>query len=282
MQEKENENRARLSKKAWQAELSSKSIKKREKYRILDFLISDCRGKYCMEIGAETGVITDYLKKNKGGRWIAGTLSKKWYDICLQFTKGDVTQINPGAIDFKSSTFEIVLASRPEHIRDDDKFFGEVYRILKPQGELFILTPHIHRGLFLNRLKEKIGLTLERYDHHRPGYNGKALQDKLERIGFEIIKKESYCRLFSEFIELMINASYAYFSQKKAKVQGGEGPIDFSYRPGSQEDISQNKLSFKLYSLIFPLFLAISKLDYLLFSTQGYVLYLQARKVGKY
>ncbi|GAI74614.1 unnamed protein product, partial [marine sediment metagenome] len=74
MQEKENENRARLSKKAWQTELSSKSIKKREKYRILDFLISDCRGKYCMEIGAETGVVTDYLKKNKGGRWIAGTL----------------------------------------------------------------------------------------------------------------------------------------------------------------------------------------------------------------
>lgn len=282
MQEKENENRTRLSKKAWQAELSSKSIKKREKYRILDFLISNCQGKYCMEIGAETGVVTDYLKKNKGGRWIAGTLGKKWYDLCLQFIKGDVVQINPGAIDFKSSTFEIVLASRPEHIKDDEKFFREIYRILKAQGELFILTPHINGGLFLNSLKEKIGLTLERYGHYRPGYNSKALRDKLERIGFEIIKKGSYCRLFSEFIELMINASYAYFSQKKAKVQGGKEPVGFSYRPESEEDITRGKFSFKLYSLIFPLFLAISKLDYLLFSTQGYVLYLQARKVSKH
>ncbi len=282
MQEKKDDNIARLSKESWQTELSSKSIKKRQKYRILDILLPDCRDKFCLEIGAETGVVTDYLKKNKGGRWIAGVLSKKWYDICLRFTKGDAAQINPELIDFKDSIFDIVLTSRPEHIKDDDKFFGEVYRILKTQGEFFILTPHVHRGLFLNSLKEKVGLTLERYDHHRPGYDGEALQGKLERIGFEIVKKGSYCRLFSEFIELMINASYAYFSQRKTKVQKGEEPIDSSYRPGSQEDITQNKLSFKLYSFIFPLFLAISKLDYLLLSTQGYVLYLQVRKTSKH
>jgi len=282
MQEKEDKNRTQLIKEAWQAELSLKSIKKRQKYRMLDILIPDCRGKYCMEIGAETGVVTDYLKKNKGGKWVAGALSKKWYDICLQFIKKDVAQINPESIDFKNSTFKIVLASRPEHIKNDDKFFREVYRILKPQGELFILTPHIHLGLFLNSLKEKIGLTLERYDHYRPGYSGGALKDKLERIGFKIIKQGSYCRLFSEFIELIINASYAYFSQKKAKAQGRKQSVDFSYRPESKEDISRDKFSFKLYSLVFPIFLAVSKLDYLLSPTQGYVLYIQARKVSKY
>jgi len=282
MQEKEDENRTRLDKQAWQVELSSKSIKKRQKYIILDILIPDCQGKFCMEIGAETGVVVNYLKKSKGGRWIVGTLSKKWYDVCRQFVKKDVVRVDPEAINFGKSTFNIVLASRAEHIKDDDKFFREVYRVLKPQGELFILTPHIHWGLFLNGLKEEIGLTLERYDHYRPGYNGKALKNKLEHVGFKVIKQGSYCGPFSEFIELMLNVIYLYFGQKKAKVQNGKEPSGFSYRPDSKEDIIRNKFSFKLYSLIFPIFLAISKLDYLFFSTPGYALYLQARKVSKF
>jgi len=266
--------------KNWQVELSLRSIKKREKYRMLDILIPDCQNKSCIEIGAETGVVTDYLRKNKNGRWIAGTLTQKWYDICLQFIKKDVAKINPELIDFKDSTFDIVLASRPEHIKDDDKFFQEVYRILKPEGEFFILTPHNHPSLFLNKLKERIGLTLERYDHYRPGYNAEALKNKLEQIGFKVVKRGSYCRLFSELIELTINASYAYLSGRKAKTQNKkEEATNFSYRPDSQEDIGKNRLLFTAYSLIFPVLLAISKLDYLLFSTQGYVLYMQTKKV---
>jgi len=266
--------------KNWQVELSSKSIKKREKYRMLDILIPDCQSKSCIEIGAETGVVTDYLRKNKNGRWIAGALSKKWYNICLQFIKKDVAKINPELIDFKDSTFDIILASRPEHIEDDDKFFQEVYRILKHKGEFFILTPHIHSSLFLNSLKERIGLTLERYDHYRPGYNAEALKNKLEQIGFKVIKQGSYCRLFSELIELTINASYAYLSGRKTKTQNKKKETtNFSYRPASEEDIGKNRLLFTAYSLIFPVLLAISKLDYLLFSTQGYVLYMQAKKV---
>ncbi len=254
----------------WQVELSSKSIKKTQKYGILSQFMLRCDGKLCMEIGAETGVVTNYLRQEKGGRWIAGVLAEKWYDISLEFLKRDVHQINPTGIDFPDSTFDIVLASRPEHIYDDTMFFQEINRILKPSGRIFILTPHNEPELFLNRLKEKIGLTLEQYDHYRPGYGTCEMQDKLRKAGFVMEKSGSYCRFFTELIELLLNASYSFISKRKKKYG--------SYRPATREEISKNKLGYMVYSMIFPLLRVISLLDYLLPFTAGYVLYMQAKK----
>ena len=255
----------------WQVDLSSKSIKKTQKYRILGRIMprSDNSTK-CMEIGAETGVVTNYLRQKKGGRWIAGVLAEKWYDISLQLLEKDVQRINPSRIDFPDSTFDIVLASRPEHIFDDIGFFKEVNRILKTSGRIFILTPHNEPELFLNRLKEKVGLTLEQYDHYRPGYGTCEMQDKLREAGFMIEKGGSYCKFFSELIELLLNAGYSFISRRKMR--------NISYRPSTQEEVSRNKLGYMVYSWIFPFLRVISFFDYLLPFTKGYVLYMQAKK----
>ncbi len=254
----------------WQVELSSKSVKKTRKYAILNQIMPRSDNSLCIEIGAETGVVTAYLRERKGGNWIAGVLDKKWYDISLEFLERDVHQINPTGIDFPDSTFDVVLSSRPEHIHDDTKFFREINRILKPSGKIFILTPHNEPQLFLNKVKERIGLTLEQYDHYRPGYGTCEMQDKLRKAGFVIEKSGSYCRFFTEFIELLLNASYSFISKRKMKSS--------SYRPASKEEISKNKLGYVIYRRIFPLLWIISCLDYLSPFTPGYVLYMQAKK----
>ena len=254
----------------WQVELSSKSIKKTRKYGILNQIMPRCDNKLCIEIGAETGVVTAYLRQRKGGNWFAGVLDKKWYDTSLEFLERDVHQVNPTMIGFPDSTFDIVLSSRPEHIYDDRKFFQEINRVLKPSGRIFILTPHNEPGLFLNKLKERIGLTLEQYDHYRPGYGTCEMQDKLSKAGFVVERSGSYCRFFTELIELLLNASYSFISKRKMKYS--------SYRPGTKEEISKNKLGYVIYTWIFPLLWIISCLDYLSPFTAGYVLYMQAKK----
>jgi SAM-dependent methyltransferase len=197
-----------------------------------------------MEVGAETGVITDYLRREKGGRWIAGVLAEKWFGVSQELLKEDVYEINPSRIDFPDSTFDIVLASRPEHIFDDIKFFAEVNRILKPSGRIFILSPHNEPELFLNRLLRKAGFVVER--------------------------SGSYCKFFTELIELLLNAGYSFMGRKKEKSS--------SYRPETKEEIGRNKLGYMVYSWIYPFLRIVSLLDSLLPFTKGYVLYMQAKK----
>lgn len=262
----------------WQTDLSSKSVKKLQKFKTVEKIIPDCEGKLCMEIGAEKGVVNYYLRKHKKGRWIAAALGDKWRDISLQLLRDNVVKIDPKALEFEDSTFDIVLVSRPEHIQDDSILFAEVFRILKKGGYIFILSPHKSRTLFLNWVKEKVGLTLEQYDHYRPGYSIEEAQEELEAVGFKIVRAGSYCRFFSELIELTLNAVYAFKNRKKAASAGKDEHIEPSYRPTSEQDIVQDKLLFKLYEIIFPLLNLLSKLDYLLFFTKGYVMYMQAEK----
>ena len=254
----------------WQVELSSKSLKKTRKYGVLGRIMPRSDNLACMEIGAETGVITDYLRREKGGRWIAGVLAEKWLGVSRELLKEDVYEINPSRIDFPDSTFDIVLASRPEHIFDDIKFFAEVNRILKPSGRIFILSPHNEPELFLNRLKEKIGLTLEQYDHYRPGYGTSEVEDKLRKAGFAVERSGSYCKFFTELIELLLNAGYSFMGRRKEKSS--------SYRPETKEEIGRNRLGYMVYSWIYPFLRIVSLLDYLLPFTKGYVLYMQAKK----
>ena len=254
----------------WQVELSSKSLKKTRKYGILGRIMPCSDRLICMEAGAETGVITDYLRREKGGRWIAGVLAERWYGVSQELLKEDVYEINPSRIGFPDSTFDIVLASRPEHIFDDIRFFAEVHRVLKLSGRIFILTPHNEPELFLNRLKEKIGLTLEQYDHYRPGYGTSEMEDKLRKAGFVVERSGSYCKFFTELIELLLNAGYSFMGKRKEK--------SLSYRPETKEEIGKNKLGYMVYSWIYPFLRIISLLDYLLPFTKGYVLYMQAKK----
>lgn len=143
---------------------------------------------------------------------------------------------------------------------------------------LFVLTPHKSPTLFLNRVKEKVGLTLEQYDHYRPGYSVKEAALKLEKAGFQVIDSGSYCRFFSETIELILNAVYALKNRKEEASSGNKGRLIPSYRPTSAQDIIKDKFLFKLYSMVFPFLKLFSKLDCLLFWSKGYVMYMQAEK----
>lgn len=263
---------------SWQTDLSLLSVKKLQKLDTLERLFPDCTGKDCIEIGAEKGVVTDFLRRRKGGRWIAGTLNDDWKTVAAELMKDAAVWVNPEALFFPDQAFDVVLASRPEHVRNDHLLFMEAHRVLKPDGRFYLLTPHHAPDLLLNRLKEKVGLTLEQYDHFRPGYGSRDAEEKLAAVGFRVCRMESYCRFFSESIELFLNALYAVKSRKRARETGETGLLETSYRPTTQGDLNRNKTLFQVYRKIFPALKAISSLDRLIPFTRGYVLFAEAVK----
>ena len=57
----------------------------------------------------------------------------------------------PPLIDIDENTFDTVISFQViEHIRDDNLFLQEIYRILKPGGKAFITTPNIKMTLTRN------------------------------------------------------------------------------------------------------------------------------------
>jgi SAM-dependent methyltransferase len=187
----------------------------------------------------------------------------------------NVALINPTKIDFEDESFDLIVASRPEHIDDDRLFFTDTFRVIRPGGMLVVTSPHDERLLVLNDVKERIGLTMEQYDHYRRGYSGAMLRERLSQAGFDDIHVGSYCRFFSEFIEMSLNAAYVFVNKGKAR---GRSLRDLSYRPTSRKDMQSNKVMFALYKMAHPVLFLISRLDKLLFFTNGYVIFATARR----
>lgn len=256
--------------KPWHLKLSSKSIKKLTKLETLKKVIPDCNGKLCIEIGAEKGAVTYFLRQEKGGKWFSGILDHKFAPIAKELLGHDVIHIDPRKICFGDKSFDLVLASRPEHVDDDETFFKEISRILKDDGELWIISPRIGRGMFLNNLKNLTGLTMEKYGHYREGYEIDKLKVFLQKSGFKTASTGSFSRFFSESIELALNAVYAFVNK---------GKVESSYRPTTEQELEESGSMFKVYNLVFPILRFISSLDALIPFTRGYVLYLKAYKM---
>lgn len=97
----------------------------------------------------------------------------------------------------------MVIVDLLEHIEKEGEFLDELFRIIKPGGELLINVPHI-KNSFLRKLRLAIGQTDEKHGHLRPGYTVEQLTGLL-KDKFIITTHKSYSKFFSEFIDTLIN-----------------------------------------------------------------------------
>ena len=59
-----------------------------------------------------------------------------------------------------------------------------MYRLLKPNGELYLTTSNIDGFFIINKIKDMIGLNIECYGHVRARYTLLELKRKLQKFGF--------------------------------------------------------------------------------------------------
>ena len=97
-----------------------------------------------------------------------------------------------------------------EHIEDDETFFAEMVRVLKPGGDFLFMAPKGDHGRPGFALKRLLGFTADQegFGHARDGYPLAAGRALMERHGLRVQGQTSYCRFFTESLEDLLNYAY--------------------------------------------------------------------------
>ena len=251
----------------WPLRLFSRSVLKQRKFREITDLLDDTRNLHCLDIGGDSGVIS-YLLRIRGGAWKSADLGDEAVWSIRSLVGADVFKINGSLSPFDENEFDrVVIVDFLEHIETDKEFVDELFRIMKPSGELIINVPNIKNSL-LRKARLLVGQTDEKHGHVRPGY---TLDDLVTLLGskFSILCYRTYSKFFSECIDSCITLGVNLL--KKGKSASEKGMIV------TEGDLDQYRKAFHLYSIIYPVIWIIAKCDALLPCCQGYMLIAKAR-----
>ena len=245
----------------WQLKMFRRSIKKQQKLRALLELLGETHGKNCLLItcGDNNGALNWFFREH-GGNWVWADVSGENNEAISKLLNESVHALSEDNLLFPDRQFDcIVSIDVLEHLKEDRSFLMEMKRILKPGGKAVVTVPNGDKSLLANRIKWQLGMTPEVYGHTRAGYTLKELSNAIQAVGLEPRDTGGYSRFFTEMIELAINFGYVRVLSKK---QGGVQPGHIA--PLSSGELKTHGVAYKLYSLVFPLVMAVSKLDNIL------------------
>ena len=149
-------------------------------------------GKF-LDIGCANGDWASYWKQ-KGWEPFGIDIHSEYVDSAVKKgVQAKICDLNKDKIPFEGSCFDLVFAGEIiEHLIDTDGFITEVYRCLKPNGNLILTTPNL--ASFENRLRILFGIypiwvnyNLDGSGHIR-AYTPKVLKRQLRQNSFRIIK----------------------------------------------------------------------------------------------
>jgi SAM-dependent methyltransferase len=180
----------------------------------------------------------------------------------------NVFQIDGLRTCFEDNEFDrVIIIDFLEHIHTDREFIDELFRVIKPEGELIINVPHLKPSL-LRKIRLLIGQTDEEHGHVRPGYTIEGLHKLLEDR-FTIVTHRTYSKSFSECIDTAVTFSLGIL--KKTRPKSLKGCLV------TERDLDRYQRAFRFYSVIYPIVWSVAKLDSLVFWCSGYMLIVKAR-----
>lgn len=238
--------------------------------------IGDVGGKKCLLItnGDNNGALNHHFRSH-GGKWTWVENEPDQIPQIEAFLGETVLAGSGESIPSSDAAFDVVVSiDVHEHLEDCRPFNRELYRVTCPGGLAIVTTPNGGDWRPLTVLKNLVGMTPGKYGHQVVGYTIEQHQSMLGEVGLQPIRAGSYSRFFTELIELVINFGYVMVLSKKSKRERPEGKI----APGSSEELASMGRQYKLYSKVFPILDAVSKLDRLLPFSKGYAVSVVARR----
>jgi len=259
----------------WQLRLVGKSLKKREKIRILKSHLSVSPTDRVLDLGCAQGILSYFLRQ-RGGTWISADLDSVNLKTSQALLEKNLIQVTEGSLPFRDLSLDMVVSlDYLEHLDDDRACLSEIHRVLKKGGRLLLATPRTGFPFLLNRLRPLLGMRIEFYGHKREGYTLRNLKHMLEETGLYTIKQKSFSGFITEAMELALNFLYI-------RIYGSAEPApdlrDGHIRPSTAEEFTRRRGVFRVYSVIYPLLWLLSRLDRLIFFQRGYGLMLWAVK----
>lgn len=264
--------------KRWQLRMFDRSLKKKLKLRaLLRHLAGNAASQRLLVTCGDNNGATNYHLRSYGGNWT-------WADLeteCLaemQAILGEkvhlIDRTDP-KFPFSDGQFDLVVTiDVHEHLESPMDFTRELFRVTRPGGSVIATTPGGDPERLINRLKSFLGMRPDVYGHVRLGFTIEELQDLLRSSGLRPLKSSTYSGFFTELLELMINFAYVKVLSGGAE----DGPACGSIAPSSQERFSSVRKSYRVYSVLYPIFWAISRLDYLLVNSPGHAVVVEARR----
>ena len=251
----------------WPILLFNKSVLKQRKFKEITSLLGETDHLNCLDVGSDNGVISLLLRR-RGGVWKSADLDATAVDSIRELVPNNVFQINGCVTSFSTNEFDrVIIVDFLEHIPTDREFVNELFRIMKPGGELIINVPH-HKNSLLRRFRLAIGQTDEKHGHVRPGYTVGGLTELLNDR-FSIVSYKTYSKFFSECIDTLI--TFGFDLLKRGQLPSQKGVLV------TGEDLDGYRKSFKAYSLMYPVVWMFSQLDLILFFMSGYRIITKAR-----
>ncbi len=261
----------------WQLRLVGRSLKKKEKIRLLDRHLHLQAADLALDLGCAQGILSFFLRK-KGGSWISADLDAVNLKTAQDLLVTNLLQVSEGRLPFQDRSLDMVVSlDYLEHLDDDRLCLDEIHRILKVGGRLLLAVPRAGFPFILNRLRPLLGMRLSFYGHKREGYRLHELRRKLHDSGLSPLKHRRFSGFITEFMELVLNVLYVRWYGSS----GAAGLRDGHIRPSTAEEFSHRRTAFRLYSLFYPLLWMFSRLDRLFFWQRGYGLMLWAVRPEK-
>jgi len=265
-------------KEVWQLQLFRKSLKKQQKLKALEEIIGENPDGECLLItcGDNNGAMNWHLK-NSGGNWSWADAEKDSKAQISEVTGDEVAEMNKEnpSLPFNNDSFDVVITiDVHEHLLKPELVNQELSRLVRSGGRVIVTTPNGDEKKLVTRIKKLVGMRPEDYGHYVVGYDAPQLEEQLKQVNLTPYQDSSYSKFFTEMLELVINFAYVKVLSKRSEAKVEKGQI----APQNVSQVKSVEKTLKLYSLLYPMFLAISKLDFLDRSPRGYAVIVAARK----
>ena len=263
--------------KPWQIQLFDKTLKKKQRFNELKGYLGEVApATRCLLVtcGDNNGAM-NYKLRELGGKWSFADLEDFCVEEMSQLLGENVPQVPHDNLPYDDDHFDLIVTiDVHEHLDDPVPFCREITRVAKPGAKVIFTVPNGDETKLAVKLKHAVGMSNADYGHSRVGLTIPELYDMMQSSRITPLRSSTFSKFFTEMLELTINFAYVKIIAPRSTTEIEKGQI----APATSQQVKSVKKLLMAYSIIYPVYTAISKLDLLLGRQEGYVVVAEGTK----